>query len=120
MSTSTSETGAGASAGVASRKILQLHRHKKQYRGHSGVSEKDFIADFLFSVRPAEAGAGEVTTFWCEVQLKRELAERGSWKDLSKNDRFKALYCFAVDAITKAGGRAVRRVRSSSRLKKSS
>ena len=91
----------------AQSKVLTLHRYKRQYRGHSGTWYKDFVADFLFSLRPADnSDPGE--TFWAEVRLRDNLLNRGKWKDLSDQDRFKALYCFAAEAIKTAGGRAVR------------
>ena len=90
-------------------KVLTLHRHKRQYRGHSGTWDKDFVADFLFSLRPADNSApGE--TFWAEVRLRENLLNHGQWKDISDQDRYKALYCFAVEAIKKAGGRPVRQM----------
>lgn len=91
----------------SSKKILQLHKYKKQYRGHSGTTEKDFIADFHFTLREAD-GSSPPITFWSEVNLRSNLATRDGWKDLSKDDRFKALYSFAIEAIQKSGGRPIR------------
>lgn len=110
------ETQGDAAAGAVTeaprrkRRVLRLHRHKKQYGGHSHTTEKNFIADFLFTLRDPGDPSSRVETFWCEVHLRHNLATRGAWKTLSQKDRFKALYCFAVEAIQKAGGRPIRQM----------
>jgi hypothetical protein len=88
-------------------KTLQLHRVRKQYRGFSGTTYKDLHVEFLFSV--ASPG-GPPTTFWTEVQLRRDLLERAGWTILSRDDLYRAAYCLAVEAIQRAGGRPVRQV----------
>jgi hypothetical protein len=95
---------------MGGKKLLRLHRYKKQYRGFSGTSDKDTTMEFLFTLSPLEAqkNSTSLETFWCEVQLKQSLASRAGWKDLGKADIAKALYCFAVDAIRHSGGRAAR------------
>lgn len=102
------ETSSSAAAG--GKKLLTLNRYKKQWRGRSGVSDRDTIVEFLFTVTPLEgekpAGPGE--NFWCEVQLKRRLADRPGWKALGQEDTVKALYAYAVEAMRKAGGRIKR------------
>lgn len=96
---STSEAG-------QTKKILQLHNFRKQYRGFSGTSDRDTTVEFYFSVRPEDGQNAE--GFWCEVQLRENLASREGWKKLSKTDLYKALYCFAVDNLRRAGGRPTR------------
>lgn len=92
-------------ATATGKKTLKLHQHRKQWKGRSGVSHEDLTYEFLFSVTDAE-GRGE--SFWTEVQLKSELREREGWKNLSSIDTIKALYCFAVDCLRRAGGRPTR------------
>ena len=40
---------------ATSKKVLKLHRTKKQYRGHSGTEDLDFIVAFLFSINDESA-----------------------------------------------------------------
>ena len=97
-------------AGTGRKQVLQFLEYKKQYRGHSGTWEKDFVADLLFSLRDADDPGATPVTFWCEARLRHDLASRGEWKNLSKHNRFRALYLAAIEAIRNAGGRPVRHV----------
>ncbi|MBI4583745.1 MAG: hypothetical protein HY717_06955 [Planctomycetes bacterium] len=116
----------------SSRRILTMHRYRKQYRGFSATMDKDFVVEFLFSLRPEnvpESGpaggpksgpgsgpqentgsGGGLEYFWCEVQMKADLAGHGAWAELSKEDRIKAMYCCAADTIRNSGGRIVRQI----------
>jgi len=91
---------------ATSKKVLKLHRTKKQYRGHSGTEDLDFIVEFLFSINDESAQVTE--PFWCEVHLKKNLRERGAWKKIGDKELPKALYLYAVDCLKKSGGRPTR------------
>jgi hypothetical protein len=91
---------------ATSKKILKLHRTKKQYRGHSSTENLDFIVEFLFSM--SDENGQHPEPFWCEVHLKENLREHGSWKKIGDKELPKAMYLYAVDCLKKAGGRPTR------------
>ncbi len=110
-STDSSKTGKGAAPSKTGKKAIQLNRHKKQYRGRSGVCDGDIIVEFLFTMRDLDAGdrpVGDPQNFWCEIQLKSSLASRPGWAALGDDDRVKAMYSYAIDFFRKSGGRITR------------
>ncbi len=97
---------ASAEAATGGKLVLKLHNYRKQWKGRSGVTHEDLTYEFLFSV--SSSSGQKLESFWTEVQLKDALRNREGWKNLSEIDTIKALYAFAVECISKGGGRAMR------------
>ena len=86
------------------RWILELHDWR-QSRPDDG---NEVIAIFLFTLLSmAERQSGvkpdHTKTFWTEVKLSRDLAGRGRWAGLAKDQKLKAMFQFAVERIVEAG-----------------
>ena len=87
-----------------SRMVLESHG----YRENKPSDEHEIIALFLFSLRSAaERKAGlkvdHTKTFWTEVGLSRDLASRGKWAQLSREDKLKAMFKYAQEKIVESG-----------------
>jgi len=99
-------TDSESTSSGGANKVLKLYRTRRQYRGHSGTQDEDFIVEFLFSL--SLEGATGVEPFWCEVHMKKNLRERPGWKDRAEEVWIKAAYRFAVESLKKSGGRPTR------------
>jgi hypothetical protein len=84
--------------------ILELH----DWRKSKPDDDYEVIACFLFtllSMSELQSGVkpDHTKTFWTEVKLSRDLARRGRWASLMKDQKLKAMYQFAVEKIVEAG-----------------
>ncbi|HVR75552.1 MAG TPA: hypothetical protein VMT52_14545 [Planctomycetota bacterium] len=87
-----------------SRMVLEFHG----YRENKPSDEHEIIALFLFTLRSAadcRSGlkADHTKTFWTEVGLSRDLASRGKWAQLSREDKLKAMFRYAQEKIVESG-----------------
>jgi len=84
--------------------VLEFH----DWRRLKSDDLRDPIALFHFSLLAAGAfDRGERPTheqsFWCEAGLSRDLAERGAWRDLNRDQKVRVLFQHAVESIRGAG-----------------
>jgi len=84
--------------------VLELHDWHRIKPDEGG----DLIAEFLFTLVPAaerERGMkpSPSRVFWTRVRISSDLASRGRWSTLSRDEKTKAMYRFAVDRITATG-----------------
>lgn len=70
--------------------------------------DNEVIALFNFSLMPEELRRSgkkpeHTDCFWTEVKLQRFLAEQPGWRALSKTDKIKAMFQYAVEQVREAG-----------------
>ncbi len=87
-----------------SKLVLEFH----DWRELRADDENERAALFLFSLasessRKAGIRLDQEHTFWTEVKLRRDLAARGSWPQLSKQDTLKAMFRWAQERILARG-----------------
>jgi hypothetical protein len=83
--------------------LLEFH----DWRRMKADDDNELVVLFLFSLMPAdERQAGRQPDhndcFWIEVKLSRFLAEQPGWKGLSRADKVKAMFQFALEQIQAA------------------
>lgn len=86
------------------RMVLEFHDWQEQ----KPDDDNEVIALFLFSLLAEEDRRSGLRpnhnqTFWTEVRLSRDLASRGRWPQLSKNEKLQAMFRFAEERIQEAG-----------------
>jgi hypothetical protein len=86
------------------RMVLTFHA----WRRAKPTEDSEVVVNFLFSLLGEADHRAGVTpshkqTFWTEVSLARDLAARGNWKTLSRAQKVKAMFQFAVESIQRSG-----------------
>ncbi|MBI4603212.1 MAG: hypothetical protein HY721_14750 [Planctomycetes bacterium] len=86
------------------RMVLEFHG----WRETKPDDDNELKALFLFTLMTAaERQSGvkpdHTKAFWTEVRLSRDLASRGRWGTLSRDEKIKAMFRFAVERIQEAG-----------------
>jgi hypothetical protein len=86
------------------RMVLELHNWRETKPDDDYEPKVMFLFTLLSeSERQSLKKLDHTKTFWTEVRLSRDLAARGRWVGLSKQDKVKAMYRFAVERIQEAG-----------------
>ena len=83
--------------------LLEFHK----WRTMKSDDEHDPVALFLFSLTPAERRrSGGVPTheecFWTEVHFSRFLGQQPIWREMSRDEKIRAMFGYAVCQIRKA------------------
>ena len=87
-----------------SKLVLELH----DWRALKPDKENELIAIFLFSLsseidRQAGIRLDQHHAFWTEVRLSRDLAGRGRWTQLTKQEKIRAMFRWAQEKIKQRG-----------------
>ena len=87
-----------------SKLVLELH----DWREMKADKDSELVAIFLFSLttendRQAGVRLDQEHAFWTEVRLSRDLAGRGRWPQISKQDRIRAMFRWAQERIQQRG-----------------
>ncbi len=86
------------------RMVLEFHN----WRESKPDDDHELKIWFLFSLlseveRQSGVRPDHTKTFWTEVRLARDLASRGRWASLSKEEKIKAMFRLAQERILQAG-----------------
>ena len=87
-----------------SRMVLEFHNWRKS----KPDDDHEIKALFLFTLmteaeRESGVKADHNRTFWTEARLARDLAARGRWGDLSRQEKIKAMFRFSQERIQEVG-----------------
>jgi hypothetical protein len=87
-----------------SRMVLEFHN----WRESKPDDKYEIKALFLFTLmteaeRQSGVKADHNKTFWTEARISRDLAARGSWINLSRREKIKAMFRFAQERVQEAG-----------------
>ena len=89
-----------------SRMVLEFHNWQES----KADDNYEIKALFLFTLmteaeRQSGVKADHNKTFWTEARISRDLTARGSWANLSRRDKIKAMFRFSQERIAEAGRR---------------
>ena len=87
-----------------SKLVLEFH----DWRLMKPDKDSELVAIFLFSLTTAGDHEARVQldhdhAFWTEVRLSRDLAGRGRWPQLTRDEKIKAMFRWAQERIQQRG-----------------